>query len=99
MTISLDKSLWVWYYINIMKMKEDLMSKIDYISADNGGLALFAGNDTIRATTAEAIAEAIKHYGLADTVMGSSSMHFAAEDGFKTNDGAMLLYKRALELI
>jgi hypothetical protein len=31
--------------------------------------------------------------------MGSSSMHFAAEDGFKTNDGAMLLYKRALELI
>ncbi len=75
------------------------MSKIDYISADNGGLALFAGNDTIRATTAEAIAEAIKHYGLADTVMGSSSMHFAAEDGFKTNDGAMLLYKRALELI
>jgi len=82
-----------------MEMKEDLMSKIDYIGADNGGLALFAGNVTIRATTAEAIAEAIKHYGIADTVMGSSSMEFASEDGFETDDGAMLLYKRALELI
>ena len=39
-------------------MKEDLMSKIDYIGADNGGLALFAGNVTIRATTVEAIADA-----------------------------------------
>ena len=75
------------------------MSKIDYVGADNGGLALFAGNVTIRATTAEAIAEAIKYYGIADTVMGSSSMDFASEDGFETDDGAMLLYKRALELI
>ena len=79
--------------------KEDLMSKIDYIGADNGGLALYAGNVTIRATTAEAIAEAIKNHGLADTVMGSSSMDFASEDGFETDDGAMLLFKRALELI
>ena len=99
MTISLDKSLWVWYYINMMKIKEDLMTKIDYIGADNGGLALYAGNVTIRATTVEAVAEAMKNHGLAETVMGSSSMDFASENGFETDDGAMLLFKRALELI
>ena len=75
------------------------MSKIDYIGADNGGLALYAGNVTIRATTVEAVAEAMKNHGLAETVMGSSSMDFASENGFETDDGAMLLYKRALELI
>ena len=75
------------------------MTKIDYIGADNGGLALFAGNVTIRATTAEAIAEAMKNHGLAETVMGSSSMDFTSENGIETDDGAMLLYKRALELI
>ena len=75
------------------------MSKIDYIGADNGGLALYAGNVTIRATTVEAVAEAMKNHGLAETVMGSSSMDFASENGFETDDGAMLLFKRALELI
>ena len=75
------------------------MTKIDYIGADNGGLALYAGNVTIRATTVEAVAEAMKNHGLAETVMGSSSMDFASEEGFETDDGAMLLFKRALELI
>ena len=74
------------------------MSKIDYIGADNGGLALFAGNVTIRATTAEAIAEAIKHYGIADTVMGSSSMDFASEDGFETDDGALNMWNEAIAI-
>ena len=72
------------------------MSKIDYIGADNGGLALYAGNVTIRATTAEAIAEAIKHYGIADTVMGSSSMDFASEEGFETDDGALNMWNEAI---
>ena len=72
------------------------MSKIDYIGADNGGLALYEGNVTIRATTAEAIAEAIKHYGIADTVMGSSSMDFASEDGFETDDGALNMWNEAI---
>ena len=75
------------------------MSKIDYIGADNGGLALSAGNVTIRANTAEEVAEAMKNHGIADTVNGSSSMDFASENGFETDDGAMLLFKRALELI
>jgi len=79
-----------------MEMKEDLMSKIDYIGADNGGLALYAGNVTIRATTAEAIAEAMKNHGLAETVMGSSSMDFASEEGFETDDGAINLWNEAI---
>jgi len=79
-----------------MEMKEDLMTKIDYISADNGGLALSAGNVTIRANTAEAIAEAMKDHGLAETVMGSSSMDFASEEGFETNDGALNMWNEAI---
>ena len=79
-----------------MEKKEDLMSKIDYIGADNGGLALYAGNVTIRATTAEAIADAMKHYGIAETVMGSSSMDFASEEGFETNDGALNMWNEAI---
>ena len=75
------------------------MTKIDFVSADNGGLALSAGNVTVSANTAEAVAEAMKNHGLAETVMGSSSMDFASENGFETDDGAMLLFKRALELI
>ncbi|SVB59617.1 uncharacterized protein METZ01_LOCUS212471 [marine metagenome] len=80
----------------MMEMKEDLMSKIDYIGADNGGLALYAGNVTIRATTVEAIADAMKHYGLAETVMGSSSMDFASEEGFETDDGALNMWNEAI---
>jgi len=72
------------------------MSKIDYIGADNGGLALSAGNVTIRANTAEAIAEAMKDHGLAETVMGSSSMDFASEEGFETNDGALNMWNEAI---
>ena len=80
----------------MMEKKEDLMSKIDYIGADNGGLALYAGNVTIKATTAEAIADAMKHYGIAETVMGSSSMDFASEEGFETNDGALNMWNEAI---
>ena len=72
------------------------MTKIDYISADNGGLALSAGNVTIRANTAEAIAEAMINHGLAETVMGSSSMDFASEEGFETNDGALNMWNEAI---
>ena len=72
------------------------MTKIDYISADNGGLALSAGNVTIRANTAEAIAEAIKYHGIGETVMGSSSMDFASEEGFETDDGALNMWNEAI---
>ena len=41
----------------------------------------------------------LKTCGIAETMMGSSSMDFASEEGFETDDGAMLLLKRALELV
>jgi hypothetical protein len=40
----------------------------------------------------------ISKYGLADRVMGSSSMDFASEDGFETDDGAMTMYQYAIKL-
>ena len=76
------------------------MTKINYLDAHNGGIRMH--NETgVKgwAKTAEGIAYTLKTIGIADTVNGSSSMNFASEYGFDTDDGAMLLYKRALELI
>ena len=41
----------------------------------------------------------MKKYGFEDTVMASSSMDFAKEYGFKSDNGAKNLYKNALNLI
>ena len=73
---------------------------IDYITAHNGGIKMFAG-DGLKgwSKTAKGIAYTLKTCGIAESVYGSSSMDFASEEGFETNDGAMLLWKRALELI
>ena len=38
-------------------------------------------------------------HGFADTVMASSSMDFASEYGFKTDDGAKKLYQNAMGLL
>ena len=76
------------------------MTKINYLTAHNGGIKMYSDTGLKGwAKTAEGVAYTLKTIGIADTVMGSSSMDFASEDGFETNDGAMLLYKRALELI
>ena len=81
-------------------MKENVMTKIDFITAAGGGIRMYAGNNLKGwGGTAKGIAYTLRTVGLADCVMASSSMDFASEDGFETNDGAMLLYKRALELI
>ena len=37
--------------------------------------------------------------GFEDTVMASSSMDYAKESGFRSHDGAKILYKNALSLI
>ena len=73
---------------------------IDYITAHNGGIKMFAG-DGLKgwSKTAEGIAYTLKTCGIGETLMGSSSMDFASEEGFETDDGAMLLLKRALELV
>ena len=72
---------------------------IDFLSAKNGGLEMHTENrkDVIWADTVAGVATAIYEYGIASTVMGSSSMDFASEDGFATDMGAMKLWKDALE--
>ena len=76
------------------------MTKINYLDAHLGGIRMFSDTGLKGwAKTAEGVAYTLKTIGIADTVMGSSAMEFASEYGFETDDGAMLLYKRALELI
>ena len=78
-----------------------MTNKINFIDAHGGGIRLYNGFDNLKgwSGTAKGIAYTLRTVGLADGVMGSSSMDFASEYGFDTDDGAMLLYKRALELI
>ena len=70
---------------------------IDYITVHNGGIKMFAG-DGLKgwSKTAKGIAYTLKTCGLAEVVMGSSSMDFASEEGFDDNDDAMLLWNEAL---
>jgi hypothetical protein len=81
---------------------------INYVDAVDGGIKMFYGEgrgsrgqfkDFVFATTPEELAKHMTEIGLAETVMGSSSMDFASEAGFDTDDGAQLLLKRAFELI
>ena len=80
-----------------------MTNKINFVGANKGGLEFVLENDTYEnklvGKNLEECALIIAKHGLADRVMGSSSMDFASEDGFETDDGAMLLLKRALELV
>ena len=82
------------------------MTKIDFISAENGGIKFYGGRDDVAmelnpvgfAKTPKMVNYIIKTRGLADRVMHSSSMDFASEDGFETDDGAMTMYQYAIKL-
>ena len=84
-------------------MKNKKLKKIDFVSADNGKLVLSFGDLDSRETKSSAdpiiLADIMSKYGFDDVVMASSSMDFAKENGFKTDDGAKKLYKNALNLI
>ena len=84
-------------------MKNKKLKKIDFISADNGKLVLSFGDLDSRETKSSAdpiiLADIMSKHGFADTVMASSSMDFASEYGFKTDDGAKILYKNAVGLL
>ena len=71
---------------------------IDFISADNGGIEMHLADrrTVIRASTVEAIADAMNDHGVDGVVMGSSTMDFATENGFATDDGAKVLWDAAL---
>ena len=81
---------------------------INYVDAQDGGIKMFYGEgrgsqgqfkDFVFGTTPGELAGFMNELGVAETVMGSSSMDFASEEGFDTDDGAQLLLKRAFELI
>jgi hypothetical protein len=74
---------------------------INYLEAYNGGIKMFAGTFNLKgwSKSAEGIAYTLNTCGIAESMSSSSSMDFASEEGFETDDGAMLLLKRALELV
>lgn len=76
---------------------------IDYLSAANGKLRLtndFRGsNETFEAATPSEAAKILKKMGYGESFATSSSMDFASEDGFATDDGAEQLLNEAIELI
>ena len=75
-------------------------AKIDYITAHNGGIKMYGGGDNLKGwgKTAEGIAYTLKTVGLADCVMGASTMDFAAEEGFENDGDAMKLWDAAIEI-
>lgn len=77
-----------------------MKNKIDYISAENGGIKMYAGVGNVKGwmKTASGIAYVLATVGLADTVMGSSTMDFASEEGFENDGDAMELWNDAIAL-
>ena len=78
-------------------------TKINFVSAEDGKVFLSFYENGIRKEKGSEnpiiLADIMKKYGFEDTVMASSSMDYASEDGFRTDDGAKKLYKNALRLI
>ena len=77
-----------------------MKNKIDFITAENGGIKMYAGLNNVKGwgKTAKGIAYTLKTVGLADRVMGSSTMDFAAEEGFENDGDAMKLWDAAIEI-
>ena len=73
--------------------------KIDFVSARDGKLELHVGDKVKSSANPIILDDIMSKYGFDDVVMASSSMDFAKENGFRTDDGAKKLYKNALNLI
>ena len=78
-------------------------TKIDFVSAEDGKVFLSYTENGIRKEKGSEnpiiLADIMKKHGFEDTVMASSSMDFAKEHGFRTDDGAKKLYQNAINLI
>jgi len=74
-----------------------MTNKIDFIDASGGGIKMYAGNNLKGwGGTAKGIAYTLRTVGLADGVMGSSSMDFASEYGFENDGAARELWDEAI---
>ena len=71
---------------------------ITYLDAYNGGIKMYAGKGNLKgwSKTAKGVAYTLKTCGLAEVVMGSSSMDFASEYGFANDEDATLLWDEAI---
>lgn len=76
---------------------------IDYLDAENGGINFYGdAGDAITVkvgygTTVAECQQIISENGLADNVMGSSSMDFASEYGFAEDGDALSMYYEAIK--
>ena len=78
-----------------MQDKSGKKNPIRYINAHNGGIQMYgnaAGELVAWAKTPEMIAYALRTKGADEIIMGSSSMDFASENGFKNDEDAMTLW-------
>ena len=85
-----------------------LSGKIQYITADEGGLRMMGGfsrkhlkdpnYDAFRSSDPIELAEFIYNNGIDENCCFPSSMDFAKENGFDTNDGAKKLFDHALSI-
>ena len=78
-----------------MNDKSGKMNPIRFISAHNGGIQMYSnpGEQVAWAKTPEMIAYALRTKGADEIIMGSSSMDFASENGFKNDEDAMTLWE------
>ena len=84
-----------------MMMRNERENMIDFVAARDGGLeftTIWRILDPVFGSTVEECALTIAKNGLANSVMGSSSMDFADEYGFENDDGAMTMYQYAIKL-
>ena len=74
-----------------------MTNKIDFIDASGGGIKMYSGNNLKGwGGTAKGIAYTLRTVGLADGVMGSSSMDIASEYGFENDGAARELWDEAI---
>ena len=80
--------------------KSGKMNPIRFISAHNGGIQMYSnpGEQVAWAKTPEMIAYALRTKGADDIIMGSSTMDFASEEGFKNNNDAMKLWWKGYDM-
>ena len=64
-----------------------MSNQVDFIDAHNGGIQMFSSSGLVGwGDTAESVAYVLNTKGISSTVMGSSSMDFASEEGFATDN-------------
>lgn len=72
---------------------------IDFINAKNGKIELFSNSQKIAdAETAKTIRYYLQENGYNGEVMASSSMDFATEEGFDSDDAAIKLWEAGVTM-